>query len=311
MIEKREKKGTMETKIERVLILGAGTMGLQIGLQCAAWGFDVTVYDPFDQALELAGKRLGKLADSLARHKRVTPEQAAAAPARIRFSSNPEAAGKNVDLINESVPEDPKIKQAVFAQFNKICPAHTIFTTNSSTLLPSMIATATGRPERFCALHFHDIMVTNVVDIMPHTGTSKKTLEDVRRFAKAIDQFPIELKKEQHGYVFNAMLSELMASALTLASKEVAAVEDIDRAWMGIMKTGVGPFGIMDSIGLETVYKVTDYWAGVKNDPGAKANAAFLKAYVEKGNLGVKTGQGFYQYPHAAFLSPEFLEGIR
>jgi 3-hydroxybutyryl-CoA dehydrogenase len=310
-IENRENNGQMEKKIERVLILGAGTMGLQIGLQCAAWGFDVTVYDPFDQALEQAGKRLGKLADSLARHNRVSCEQAAAAPARIRFSSNPESAGKDADLINESVPEDPKIKQAVFAQFNKICPVHTIFTTNSSTLVPSMIAKGTGRPELFCALHFHDIMITNVVDIMPHPGTSKKTLEDVRGFVEAIDQFPIELKKEQHGYVFNTMLSELMGSALSLASKEVAAIEDIDRAWMGIMKTAVGPFGIMDSIGLETVYKVTDYWAGVKDDPQAKANAAFLKAYVEKGNLGVKTGQGFYQYPHAAYLNPGFLEGIR
>ena len=107
------------------------------------------------------------------------------------------------------------------------------------------------------------------------------------------------------------MLSELLGSALTLASRQVAAIEDIDRAWMGIMKTAVGPFGIMDSIGLETVYKVTDYWAGVTNEPQAKANAAFLKAYVDKGEIGVKTGQGFYQYPHAAFLTPGFMEGIR
>ncbi len=301
----------MEKKIEKVLILGAGTMGLQIGLQCAAWGFDVTVYDAFDQALEQAEKRVNKLADSLAGHRRVSPEQAAVAKDGIRFTSNPESAGKDADLINESVPEDPKIKQAVFAQFNEICPDHTIFTTNSSTLVPSMIAGATGRPDRFAALHFHDLLLTNVVDIMPHPGTSTQTLEDIRKFCKAIDQFPIELKKEQKGYVFNTMLAELMASALGLAEKKVASVEDIDRAWMGIMKTAVGPFGIMDSIGLETVYKVTDYWAGVKDDPQAKANAVFLKTLVDKGNLGVKTGKGFYQYPGASFLNPDFLKGIR
>jgi 3-hydroxybutyryl-CoA dehydrogenase len=286
-------------------------MVLQIGLQCAAWGFDVTVYDAFDQALDPAKKRVKKLADSLAGHRRVSPEQAAAAQDRICFTSDPKLAGRSADLINESVPEDPKIKQAVFAQFNEICPAHTIFTTNSSTLVPSMIAGATGRPDRFAALHFHDIMLTNVVDIMPHPGTSKETLAAIRNFCSAIDQFPIELKKEQHGYVFNTMLSELMSSALTLAAREVASVEDIDRAWMGIMKTGVGPFGIMDSIGLETVYKVTDYWAGVKNDPQAKANALFLKERVDKGTLGIKTGQGFYQYPQASFLGPDFLKGIR
>ncbi|MBU0971290.1 MAG: 3-hydroxyacyl-CoA dehydrogenase [Proteobacteria bacterium] len=301
----------MEKKIKRVLILGAGTMGLQIGLQCAAWNFDVTIYDAFDPALETAKKRLGKLAASLAGHKRVSREQAEGALTRIHFSSDPKSAGKDADLISESVPEDPKIKQAVFAQFNKVCPDHTLFTTNSSTLIPSMIASATGRPDRFCALHFHDLLLTNVVDIMPHPGTALQTLEDVRNFCRAIDQFPIELKKEQHGYVFNTMLSELMAAALTLAARQVASVEDIDRAWMGIMKTPVGPFGIMDSIGLETVYKVTDYWAQVKNDSQAKANAAFLKEHVEKGNLGVKTGRGFYQYPHAAFSHPGFMEGIR
>ncbi len=109
------------------------------------------------------------------------------------------------------------------------------------------------------ALHFHALLITNIVDIMPHPGTSLQTLEDIRSFCRAIDQFPIELRKEQSGYVYNTMLVELLQSALSLASKEVASVQDIDRSWMGIMKTRVGPFGIMDSIGLETVCKVTEH----------------------------------------------------
>ncbi|MCG8687519.1 MAG: 3-hydroxyacyl-CoA dehydrogenase [Desulfobacterales bacterium] len=296
--------------IKQVLILGAGTMGAQIGVQCAAFGFDVMIFDPFKAALETAQKRIGKLAKRLAACNRITTEQAESALTRIDFSSDPEFAGKNADLISESVPEDPKLKQQVFGQFDEICPAHTIFTTNTSTLVPSMIAEATGRPDRFCALHFHDCQVTNVVDIMPHSGTSRETLDTVRSFCTAIDQFPIELNKEQHGYVFNAMLSEWMASALSLASKEVASIQDIDRAWMGIMRSMTGPFGIMDSIGLETVFKVTDYWAQKKQDPQAKKNAAFLKSYVDKGLLGIKTGKGFYAYPEPEFLKPDFLKGI-
>lgn len=298
-------------KIEKVLILGAGTMGLQIGLQCAASGFKVTVYDAFDHALKAAEARAGKIARSFVKHSRTTREEADAGLLRLTFTSDPQMAGQGADLINESVPEDPTLKQQVFAQFNKICPEHTIFTTNSSTLVPSMIAAATGRPDRFAALHFHDCTVTNIVDVMPHPGTSVQTLNTILAFCKAIGQYPIELKKEQHGYVFNTMLTEFLGSAMSLASEEVASPEDIDRAWMGIMKTRVGPFGIMDSVGLETVYKITNYWAEKINDPKQKGNAAYLKRFVDKGDLGIKTGKGFYEYPNPIFLKPDFMEGIR
>ena len=298
-------------KISNILVLGAGTMGLQIGLLSATSGFDVIIYDAFDQALEEAGARLQKLARNLVGKGRLEREKAEAGLLRIKFSNDPETAGKIADLISESIPEDPALKRQVFSQFNKICPDHTIFTTNSSTLLPSMIADATGRPDRFAALHFHDCSITNVVDVMPHPGTSAKSLKTILTFCQAIDQYPIELKKEQHGYVFNTMLSELLGSALNLASGEVASPEDIDRAWMGIMKTAVGPFGIMDSVGLDTVYKITDYWAKKIDDPKRTGNAAYLKEFVGKGYLGVKTGQGFYKYPSPAFLKPNFMKGIR
>lgn len=296
--------------INKVLILGAGTMGLQIGCVCAAAGFDVTIFDVQERALADAGARLDKVIRSLARHGRMEADGADPVISRIRFTGDAASAGAGADIVNESVPEDPEMKRRVFARFNDCCPDHTIFTTNSSTLVPSMIADATGRPDRFCALHFHDCSLTNVVDVMPHPGTSPETLAAVLAFCRDIRQFPIELKKEQPGYVFNTMLTEWMSAALSLASKEVAEPRDIDRAWMGIMKTPAGPFGIMDSIGLETAYKVTDYWARKKQDKRRLENARFLKSYVDRGDLGVKTGKGFYRYPDPEFLKPEFMEGI-
>ncbi len=300
-----------DDKIKNVLILGAGTMGLQIGLISACSGLDVTIYDTVAPALEQAGNRVRKLAGRLVNLGRIEEKTAGEGILRIKFSNDPELAGKHADLVSESVPEDPALKQKVLSQFNKICPDHTVFTTNSSTLVPSMMAEATGRPDRFAALHFHDCAITNVVDVMPHPGTSAKTMEIILAFCRSIDQYPIELKKEQHGYVFNTMLTELLGSALSLASKQVACPEDIDRAWMGIMKTHSGPFGIMDSVGLDTVYKITDYWAQKINDPKRKTNADYLRTFVEKGHTGIKAGKGFYDYPDPAFLKPDFMKGIR
>jgi 3-hydroxybutyryl-CoA dehydrogenase len=102
----------------------------------------------------------------------------------------------------------------------------------------------------------------------------------------------------------------LFKAAQSLAANNVASVEDIDRAWMGVMHTLIGPFGIMDSIGLDTVWKVTDYWAKILKEPQQIANAAFMKPYVDRGDVGVKSGRGFYTYPDPAYAKPGFIENI-
>ena len=297
--------------IKTILIIGSGTMGQQIGFQCAVSGFDVIMYDIANDMLETADKRLDKLAKSYIAAGRLTDDTADAARAKIQMTTDPQAAGEQADFVSESVPEDPKLKGRVFAQFNEICPSHAIFTTNTSSLVPSMFAEATGRPERFAAFHFHDIRVTNIVDIMPHPQTSPEIVDIIEAFAIRIGQIPIMLKKENFGYVFNALIMELFKSAQTLAANDIASIEDVDRAWMGVMHTPVGPFGIMDSIGLDTVWKVTDYWANIVKDPQQIANAAFLKTYVDKGALGEKTGKGFYAYPKPAYSASDFVSKVK
>jgi 3-hydroxybutyryl-CoA dehydrogenase len=170
--------------------------------------------------------------------------------ARISSTSDPAEAAKDADFINESVPENPEIKAKVFAQFHGLCPERTIFTTNTSMLVPSMFAEATGRPAKLCAVHFHDLRASTVVDVMPHPGTDPAVTQLVHDFAVSIGCIVIMLHKENHGYVFNTMLTSLIQSALTLATREVASVEDIDRAWMGVTYMPMGPFGIMDQVGL-------------------------------------------------------------
>ena len=297
--------------IKKVLLLGAGTMGQQISIPCALAGFDVVIYDISEEALEKALRRIPKIMAGMVLWKKITQEDADAAFKRISTTTDPELAAKDADIINESVPEKPDLKVKIFSQFNKLCPERTIFTTNTSTLLPSKIADATGRPEKFLALHFHDVSITNVVDIMPHPGTSKEITALVKEFAVKAGQLPIMLEKEHSGYVFNYMIGALFTSAQTLATEHIASIEDIDRAWMGVTHMMQGPFGMMDGIGLDTMLSVTEYWAAKNKDPQWIKNAEFLREYVEKGHLGMKTKKGFYEYPKPSYNQPEFLKGIK
>ena len=295
--------------IKRVLILGAGTMGQQIGLQCAMNGYEVVYYDISQDVLDDAIKRVTKLASWYASTGRLTPEQLKETLARITSTSDPVKAAHEVDFINESVPEDPVLKGKVFAQFNKLCPERTIFTTNTSYLVPSMFAEASGRPAKLAALHFHDLRISNVVDVMPHPGTAPEVTRLVHDFAVSIGQIVIMLHRENYGYVFNTMLSSLFFSSLTLASNDVASIEDIDRSWMGVMHMFMGPFGLMDQVGLKTVWTITDYWAKKVGDQQSQQNADFLKQYVDRGELGYKTNKGFYSYPKPAYQDADFLTG--
>lgn len=297
--------------IKRVLILGAGTMGQQIGFLCAMHGYDVVYYDLSQDVLDKALRRIAKLGSWYISMGRLTEEKLQHALARISATPDPEKAARDADLISESVPEDPGLKGKVFAQFNKLCPERTIFTSNTSMLVPSMFAEATGRPEKLVALHFHDVRSTDVVDVMPHPGTAPEVTQLVHDFAVSIGQIVIVLHRENSGYVFNTMLSSLFSSALTLASRNVAAIEDIDRAWMGVMHTAMGPFGIMDQVGLSTVWTITDYWAKKTGDAQAQANADFLKEYVDRGLLGFKSNRGFYSYPNPAYTEEAFLSDAR
>ncbi|MGA2872756.1 MAG: 3-hydroxyacyl-CoA dehydrogenase [Candidatus Dormibacteria bacterium] len=295
--------------VRRVLIIGSGTMGLQIGLQCATHGYQVVLYDVEPAALERGMQRLLAYADELVAARVIAPAQRERALANITKTTDPALAASDVDLLSESVPEDPALKGHVLRQFNSLCPPRAVFSTNSSSLLPSMFAEETGRPDRFAALHFHTpVWSSNVVDVMPHPGTSPETTELLLAFARRIGQIPIHLRKESPGYVFNAMYNALNREALTLIANGITSVEDLDRAWMGVMKMPIGPCGMLDGVGLDTVWHITDYWARTSGDAQTRKNADFVKAYVDRGWCGIKSGQGFYRYPNPAWAAPGFVE---
>lgn len=290
-------------KIKKILIIGCGTLGLRIGLRCAIDGYEVVMYDVSDEVLEKARKIQTKLLNSLSNQGLVRREWAAQLPNRIVTTTDMAQATKNVDLVSESITENLELKKKVWAAFAPHFEAHTILTTNTSYLLPSYFAAESGAPERFCAWHFHDVFVANVVDIMPHEGTSPEICTALMEFSKTIQQTPVYVKRESSGYIFNAMLMAVIGAAGHLLTRDVSTIEDIDRSWMGNLKTNIGPFGMLDQVGLDTAWHIT---SNMKDEKSIRF-AALLKGYMDEGKLGIKTGEGFYSYPNPAYAKEDFM----
>jgi 3-hydroxybutyryl-CoA dehydrogenase len=291
-------------KIKRICILGAGTLGTRVALQCGLSGYQVAIFDISPKALENSQRLMLKIIRQLAQSSGLDDVAGMNAIAAITFTDNPNVAIWDADLINESVTEDIEIKNRVWEQFGNIAPEKTIFTTNTSFLLPSMFADISGRPEKFCALHFHDVFYSKVVDIMPHAGTDPKLIPVLMDFGRKLEQVPVLVKKEHPGYIFNSMLMAFIGAAGKLLSKEVASIEDIDKSWMVNFHMHMGPFGILDTIGLDTAWHVTKS----QTDPASRRFAELLKTYIDAGKLGAKSGEGFYSYPDPAYKQLGFLE---
>ncbi|WP_339606337.1 3-hydroxyacyl-CoA dehydrogenase [uncultured Roseivirga sp.] len=296
----------MKLKIEdinKVLILGAGTLGLRVGLQCVISGFETTIYDISEKALDTAIKTQASILKKLIRNEKLTEAQAEEAKGRLTFTTDPEAAADDADFLSESVTENLELKRKVWAQFGTLCPEKTIFTTNTSYLLGSQIADASGRPERFCNFHFHDVFYSNVVDVMPHPGTESWINDLLMELGEKLWQTPVFIQKENTGYIFNYMLMALLGAAGSLRTLDIGSIEDIDRSWMGNFKMEMGPFGILDTVGLDTAWHITSS----QPDKKSQAFAALLKSYIDEGKLGVKTGEGFYTYPNPRFKEEGFV----
>jgi 3-hydroxybutyryl-CoA dehydrogenase len=250
----------METKnIQRILVIGPGTMGIQIAFQCALFGCQVKIYGRDILSLENGHNRLIKLSRLLIRGKYITKEQAHGALNRIQMTSDKLVALEGVQLITESIPERIELKRSIWNEFGKITSNDIILTTNSSTILPSQLAEYSRHPENFLSWHFHlYCYINNIVDIMPHSETKSECVETLSTFSKRINQIPIILQKEQKGYILNAMLLGFITEAIRLAMNNVASMKDIDRAWIRVMNTPQGPFGIMKSIGFDNVYNIIE-----------------------------------------------------
>ena len=291
----------------RITTAGAGTMGSQVAWQMAFHGKRVTVYDAVPAGLEKGKALHQQYAEHFVERRGATRQEVDDTLARLVYSSDLAAAVGDADLISESIPESLAIKEAFWREVSRYAPAHTVFTTNTSTLAPSALARFVERPQRFLALHFAiGVWDSNIGEVMGHPGTDPVVFDRVLAFAGEIGLVPIPIHKEQPGYIINSLIVPWCTAALGLLVSGVSDVESIDRTWMITMRSGMGPFGMMDLMGLGVVHHVAKMVD--EQTPDGRGYARYIdERFIQKGRLGVVSGQGFYSYPNPTFAQSGFI----
>lgn len=298
------------SRIDHLTTLGSGVLGGQIAWHSAFRGKTVVACDVSDEALAKCRAAHEVYAGIYRSALGATEADIAQTRARLSYTSDLAAAVSKADLVIESVPEVPEIKTRAYEAMAPLLPQHTLLATNSSTLLASDFAAATGRPTKFCALHFANLIwALNIAEIMAQPATDDDTLTQGTEFAIEIGMVPIAVRKEQNGYVLNTWFVALLNAAQTLVTNGVSTPEDVDRSYL-ICNPGAGrgPMAMIDMVGMQTALNVLSYWGTRNQDEQMLRNAEYIKArFVDHGKLGLPTGEGYYRYPNPAYERPDFL----
>jgi len=293
--------------IETVCVVGAGFMGWQIGLQCSSHGFPVAFHDISPDSLQLAMHSVKEELGRKAAVSETTPNEERVILGRITTTTDLVEAASGVDLVIEAVPERLELKREVFGRLDGICADHAILATNSSSIRVSKIEGATCRPDRVLNMHFYSgPWRRSIVELMRGTSTSDDTMRRAREFAEAIGMTPLVVLRESTGFIFNRVWRAVKRECLHLVDKGVASFEDVDRAWICLYGTETGPFGMMDRVGLDVVRDIEMVYYGESGDERDRPPRVLLEK-IERGELGVKTGKGFYSYPDPAFRDSSWL----
>ncbi|MBC7234464.1 MAG: 3-hydroxyacyl-CoA dehydrogenase family protein [Chloroflexi bacterium] len=294
---------------EVLAVIGAGTMGTEISLRSAEHGYTVYLYDLQESALQNAARQHRQITAGRQSLGRITAAEARGILERIHYTTSLQEACAQAALVIEAVPERLALKRRVFADLDRFCPPETILATNSSSLRVALIEDATNRPEKVLNLHFFlPVREAPMVEIMGGTRTTPDTLETARRYAMAAGLTPLMVRKQSTGFLFNRIWRAVKKEALRVVDQGIASFEDVDRAWMIMYDTPRGPFGQMDAIGLDVVRDIELVYYAESGDPSDLPPRILLDK-IERGELGVKTGKGFYTYPNPAYENPDWLKG--
>ncbi len=297
----------MGQKIKKVAVIGTGTLGTQIAIQAAYYGYEVRAYDEDPEILQKMIQKLKGTMKFLGKSPTMPADEWEKAASKVQFAKDMGEALKEAELVIEAIPENLELKRKAWAKIDSLAPRGAILATNSSSIPISRIEGATQRPEKCLNMHFYQPAVGwNIVDVMGGTKTTPEVLETARQFIRSIHCIPLTVKKEILGFCFNSVWRAVKKQTLYLWGNGFVDYQDIDRAWMVMFTPTYGPFFLMDLVGLDVVYDIEMSYYNESKDPKDLPPKA-LKEMIDQKKLGVKTGKGFYTYPNPEFLKPDFL----
>ena len=281
--------------IERVAVIGAGTMGAGIAQVCAQAGWKTALFDAFPDGLERGMKRIDAFWDKGIARGKTTAEQKQSWAANLRAESDMQTAVQDADLVIEAVPEIPEHKASIFEQLDAMAPSHAILGTNTSSLSIASIANATNRGDKVIGMHFFNpVPIMELLELVRHEGTSEETIAMAQAAGEAMKKTTI-LVKDVPGFATSRLGVVLGNEAIRMLADGVASAEDIDKAMVLGYKHPMGPLKLTDLVGLDVRRDILLNLQRSFND-GRYAPHPLLEEMVEKGHLGKKSGHGFFDW---------------
>ncbi|MBA2277225.1 MAG: 3-hydroxyacyl-CoA dehydrogenase family protein [Chloroflexia bacterium] len=294
-----------DAEIRDVAVIGAGLLGSQIAALTAASRRPVRLYDVAEDAAAGAVERLRTMLTPVI-DRGALDWDLESVLGRITPKPSLSEAVSGVDLVVEAVREHLPTKRDVFAEISRLNPT-ALLASNSSSIPSSALADVVADPARLVNLHFFsEFWQRSMVEVMGCGQTSEATVATMAAFGRSLGLVTAVVHGESKGFIINRVWRAVKREALRVVDEGHAAPEDVDRLWALFFGTTIGPFGIMDEIGLDVIADIEESYIAVATDPADRTSPT-LRRLVAAGQLGRKTGQGFYHYPGTkdSVLSPE------